>query len=119
MLILVAFNIEPTTVVPNRGAATHMGTTSYYISMDIRPILTPRVATKLLNNSVRVVVRHKRLKNTGLQCKSWAYKPVFFNLGSVNAFLSSLKMLKIALYKTFRFLKIMRNFQEVPRIEKG
>ncbi len=72
-LILVAFSIEPTAVVPNRGAATHMGTTSYYISMDIRPILTPRVATKLLNNSVRVVVRHKRLKNTGLQCKSWAY----------------------------------------------
>jgi hypothetical protein len=46
-------------------------------------------------------------------------RSVFFNLGSANSFLGSLKMLKIVLYGTFRFRQLIRNFQEVPRIEKG
>ena len=46
-------------------------------------------------------------------------KVVFFNLGPANSFLGSLKMLKIVLYGTFRFHQVIRNFQEVPRIEKG
>jgi len=44
---------------------------------------------------------------------------VFFNLCSANSFLGSLKMLKIVLYGTFIFRQVIRNFQEVPRIEKG
>ncbi len=52
-------------------------------------------------------------------------RAVFFNLGSTeprgsaNSFLGSLKMLKIVLCGTFRFRQVIRNFQEVPRIEKG
>jgi len=44
---------------------------------------------------------------------------VFFNLGSANLLLGSLKMLKIVLYGTFKFPQVIRNLQEVPRIEKG
>ncbi len=50
---------------------------------------------------------------------------MFFNLGSAeprgssNSIPGSLKMLKIVIYRTFRFCQVTRNFQEVPRIEKG
>ncbi len=51
-------------MVLNRGA------TSYYISMDIMPILTPRGSAKFLNNSARKgAMIHNRLKNTVLSCR--------------------------------------------------
>jgi len=45
--------------------------------------------------------------------------PVFFNLGSANSLLGSLKMLWIVLYEAFRFCQMIINFWEVPRLEKG
>jgi len=36
------------------GAVTHKGAANNNISMEIRPILTPRGAAKFFNNSVRV-----------------------------------------------------------------
>jgi len=59
--------------------------------------------------------RHRILNNESSSSSS----AVFFNLGSANSFLGSLKMLKIELCGTFRFRQVIRNFQEVPRIEKG
>jgi len=59
------------------------------------------------------------------QYKYWGYRPVFFNLGSAeprgsaNSLLGSLKMLWIVLYRAFRFRQMIRNFREVPRLEKG
>jgi len=50
---------------------------------------------------------------------------VFFNLGSAeprdsaNSLLGTLEKLFIVLYGTFRFHQMIRNFQEVPTLEKG
>ena len=70
------------TRVPQRGAR---GATSYHISMDFMPILTPRGAAKYWNKEVRAqgAVRQKWLKNTGLECTNgseYVFTSLCFNL---------------------------------------
>ncbi len=45
--------------------------------------------------------------------------PVFFNLGSANSLLGSLRILKSALFWLSRFRHMLNNVSKIPRIKKG